>query len=196
MPGSDVERQRSAIPSPERLSDEERARYGIDLNDPEPPRPLRPNEYVVAGPMRRDGQPVLMDGRGQPLRPSPDEQKCLAWERRRQLRAALFAAAAAREMSLTAIVGLRHKAAVLWEQANEEEANGRPAHARRLRDQANEVELGAERRASRAEQELAEIKRLQRELRAAGATKIGTWLRRGGGDEEPPSSADAAGSVH
>ncbi len=195
MPVSDVERQRCAIPSPERLSDEERARYGIDLNDPEPPRPLRPNEYVVAGPMRRDGQPVLMDGRGQPLRPSPDEQKCLAWERRRQLRAALFAAAAAREMSLTAIVGLRHKAAVLWEQANEEEPTvgrltlgGYVIRPTRWSWGPSVVD--------RAEQELAEIKRLQRELRAAGATKIGTWLRHGGGDEEPPSSANAAGSVH
>jgi hypothetical protein len=195
-PLSDEDRWRRGVPSPEKLSDEERARLGIDLADPEPVKPQRPDLTVMASSVPKDGRPVLTDTRGHPIEPSPGERRWIDWDRRRRLRAELFVTATAREMSLAEVAGLRHKAATLSERAAAEEARGRPAHARRLRAEADQAELGAERREGRAVQELAELKRLQVEARKAGCSKIGSWLRRAGGDMEPPPSADVAGSVH
>jgi hypothetical protein len=183
-PLSDIERQRYVFPSSVRLDAETLARYGLDLSDPEPDRPERPGAYVVAGPTPRNGPVVLTDGHGKALRPTPAERRWLDWDRRRQLRAELFATAAAREASLATVAGLRHGAATLRQRAVDEEAAGRPAHARQLRDEANQAEVGAERHEGRAEQERLELQRLRDELRRAGAGKIGTWLRRGSGDVE------------
>lgn len=158
--------------------------------------PVRPDVYVVAAFFRRDGMVVLTDGRGRPLRPTPAEQRWLDWDRRRQLSATLFATAAARENSLTEIQRLRHKAAVLRQRAVGDESRGRPAHAKRARGEATKAELGAETRAARAEDELAEIKRLQGEARKAGCSKLGTWLRRAGGDVEGAPAGDVAADVH
>jgi hypothetical protein len=112
------------------------------------------------------------------------------------LRSELHSLDAALQSNLAEVASLRASAARRRELAVAERDGGRPQHGRRFDVEADDFEFRAESREGRAEVCRVEIRALRNELRRAGASKVGGWLRRRGVEVSDVPSSDPSASVH